>query len=307
MHWKKQGLIYCPDGSQDWAQAHAMVPTPWLIDKNRIRLFISSTDSDMVAGTGYLDLDIRDPKQILEYATTPCLSKGEAGCFDDNGVNATSIVESDGKLWMYYFGYQLGVQVRYTLFGGVATSTDAGDNFERSSRAPVIDRSDSEPLLRSAPFVLLEDDLWRMWYVGGEKHIESGDTTRPTYEIRYVESANGTTWPSESVAAVKLSGDGDEYGLGRPYVVKLNDGYRMWYSIRTHSQGYKIGYATSPDGLNWTRRDDVTGLECSDEGWDSEMVCYGAEISTDFGNYLFYNGNDYGRSGVGFAVLEDAG
>ena len=284
-----------------------MVPTPWLIDNNCIRLFISSTDSDMAGRTGYIDLDARNPKRILKYAATPCLDTGEAGCFDDNGVNATSIVENDGKLWMYYFGYQLGVQVRYTLFGGLAISTDGGDKFERYSRVPVIDRSDSEPLLRSAPFVLREGDLWRMWYVGGEKHIEAGGTTRPTYEIRYMESADGITWPTESVAAVKLSGDGDEYGLGRPYVVRLNGGYRMWYSIRTHSQGYKIGYATSPDGITWTRLDDVTGLECSVEGWDSEMVCYGAEISTDFGRYLFYNGNQYGRSGVGFAVLENDG
>ena len=305
MRWKKQGLIYCPDGALDWAQTHAMVPTPYLRDRECIRLFIASTDVNMVGRVGYLDLDARDPTRIMKFAATPCLGVGEPGCFDDNGVNVTSIVENGDELWMYYFGYQLGVKVRYSLFGGLAISTNGGESFVRRSRVPVIERSNDEPLLRSAPFVLREGERWRMWYVGGDRYIDVDDTTRPTYEIRYAESADGTNWPDRSLAAVELSGDGDEYGLGRPHVVRYNDGYRMWYSIRSRSKGYRIGYATSPDGTIWTRRDDVEGLEPAVDGWDSEMICYAAELSTEFGTYLFFNGNEYGRSGVGFAILED--
>lgn len=305
MRWRKQGLIYCPDGSLDWAQAHAMVPTPYRRDQDCIRLFIASTDAGMVGRAGYLDLDVRDPKRIMNIASTPCLGIGEPGCFDDNGVNVTSIVENGDELWMYYFGYQLGVKVRYSLFGGLAISSDGGDSFVRCTRAPVIDRSNDEPLLRSAPFVLREGGRWRMWYVGGERHIEVDNTTRPTYEIRYAESSDGKNWPLRSLSAVELSDDGDEYGLGRPYVVRHDEGYRLWYSIRTRSGGYRIGYATSPDGNEWTRRDDAAGLERGADGWDSEMICYAAELSTEFGTFLFYNGNEYGRSGVGYAILED--
>ena len=35
------------------------------------------------------------------------------------------------------------------------------------------------------------------------------------------------------------------------------------------------------------------------------MMCYAAIQPTSEATYLFYNGNDYGRTGVGFAVLAD--
>ena len=32
------------------------------------------------------------------------------------------------------------------------------------------------------------------------------------------------------------------------------DGYRMWYGVRTKSRGYHAGYAESTDGVDWRRR-----------------------------------------------------
>jgi hypothetical protein len=305
MRWKKQGLIWAPDGSKPWLQAHAMVPTPYLISPECIRLYVASTDADMVSRVGYLDLDARDPSRILRVSDDPVFDIGEAGCFDDNGVNATAVVPHGDELRMYYFGYQLGVKVRYLLFGGLAVSVDGGATFKRHSRVPIIDRSDREPLLRSGPVVLWDQGKWRMWYGAADRHIRVGDTTRPTYQIKYLESDDGINWPSEGRTAISLLSGGEEYGLGRPYVIRCEEGYRMWYSMRTHSLGYRIGYAESADGLSWTRRDDAEGLELSEQGWDSEMICYAAEVRTEYGTYLFHNGNDYGRSGVGYAVLDE--
>jgi len=301
MHWQKLGLIYCPDGSLPWAQNHAMIPTPMLLDEERIRLYLASTDADMVGRVGYVDVDARDPRRVLDLSSRPVLDIGEPGTFDDNGVNVTSVVRHGDEIWMYYFGYQLAVRVRYLLFGGLAISRDGGETFSRVSRVPVIDRTSAEPLLRSAPFVLKEDRRWRMWYVGGERHIEVDGTTRPTYDLRYLESDDGVTWGDRAIQAVALAGD-DEYGLGRPFVCRHQAGYRMWYSVRTHSLGYRLGYAESGDGVTWSRRDDARGLEPSPDGWDSEMMCYAGEIETASGTYLFYNGNGYGRTGVGVAV-----
>ena len=303
MRWRKEGLIYCPDGSQPWAQAHAMIPTPIMLDRERIRVYFSSTDGGMVGRVGYVELDAKDPRRILKTAQDPVLGIGEPGMFDDNGVNITSIVRNGDALWLYYFGYQLGTKVRYFLFGGAAVSNDGGESFERVQRVPVIDRTQNEPLLRSAPFVLKEGNRWRMWHVGGDRYIEIDGTTRPTYDLRYLTSDNGIDWGRDSKAAVSLQGT-DEYGLGRPYVLRCAEGYRMWYSIRTHSLGYRLGYAVSSDGVAWTRRDDVEGMEPSGDGWDSDMVCYAAEFETDYGCYLFYNGNEYGRTGFGFARLD---
>jgi hypothetical protein len=97
---------------------------------------------------------------------------------------------------------------------------------------------------------------------------------------------------------------GDEFGFGRPYVIHEDGRYRMWYSSRTVSKGYRIGYAESDDGLAWTRRDELAGIDVSASGWDAEMACYPYVQRTPFGRYMFYNGNNYGESGFGVAVLE---
>ena len=78
------------------------------------------------------------------------------------------------------------------------------------------------------------------------------------------------------------------------------------HSARSHSQGYLIGYATSPDGLHWDRKDEAGGLPKSASGWDSEMTCFASVVDTPAGRFMFYNGNDFGRTGVGVARF-DAG
>lgn len=98
----------------------------------------------------------------------------------------------------------------------------------------------------------------------------------------------------------------DEFGFGRPFVIKEEGLYRMWYSIRTRSKGYRLGYAESNDGINWLRKDGEVGIDVSSDGWDSEMICFASIQKTRYGTYMFYNGNNYGETGFGVALLSSS-
>jgi hypothetical protein len=65
-----------------------------------------------------------------------------------------------------------------------------------------------------------------------------------------------------------------------------------------------MGYAVSADGRSWKRCDDQAGIDISPSGWDSEMIYSAAVEATEYGTYLFYNGNGYGRTGFGWALLD---
>ncbi len=81
----------------------------------------------------------------------------------------------------------------------------------------------------------------------------------------------------------------------------------MMYSSRTHSKkSYRFGYATSPDALSWTRRDAEVGIDISGDGWDSQALSYGSVVQWRDRTYLFYNGNDMGMTGFGYAELAEA-
>jgi len=79
--------------------------------------------------------------------------------------------------------------------------------------------------------------------------------------------------------------------------------HRMWYSHR--GSAYRIGYAESSDGLTWERKDRQVGIDVSPAGWDSDMVEYACVFDHGGLRHMLYNGNGYGESGIGHAVLTE--
>jgi hypothetical protein len=78
----------------------------------------------------------------------------------------------------------------------------------------------------------------------------------------------------------------------------------MWFSYRSgNGQAYRIGYAMSSDGRNWELALEDAGIDVSTSGWDSEMIEYPFVFDHKGQRYMMYNGNDYGRTGFGLAVL----
>jgi hypothetical protein len=303
--WIKKGLIFASDGSRPWARTHAMCPTPVLLSDEIIRVYYTGVTEEMVGRIGYVDLDAKDPLKILNDFDEPILDIGDRGHFDDNGVVPISAVKRDGKIFLYYAGFQLATKARYFIFSGLAIGEADNQAFKRYSDCPILDRSQEGTLLRSAPCVLDDEaDGYHIWYISGSKNLDIEGKEIPSYNIRYAHSDDGFQWPNKGKLVVDFAND-DEYGFGRPHVVKGKFGFHMWYSLRRKSIPYRLGYAFSNDGVNWIRNDDKIGLTVSQSGWDSEMVYANSVCVTNYGTYMFYNGNDFGRTGFGYALLDD--
>lgn len=305
MNWIKKGLIYTPKGNLWWAKTHAMIPTPISISHGIIRIFITSCDEKMIGRIGYVDVNASNPNEIIAVSQEPILSIGQPGTFDENGVLVTSCVSiDDNTKYLYYVGFELGHQIRYRLLSGVAISTDGGNTFTRVKKTPVLERSDKELYFRGGPFIILDNNIFKLWYVAGSEWTSIEGKEMPIYDIRYQESKDGIHWADQGKVCIKIDHD-DEHGFGRPYVIKDKDKYRMFYSVRRRSfAAYRMGYAESPDGIHWDRKDNELGLDVSASGWDSDAIMYAAVVNAGGKTYLFYNGNDFGKDGFGYAELE---
>jgi predicted GH43/DUF377 family glycosyl hydrolase len=293
--------VYGPDGDRPWAQQYAHLPTPVQLDARTLRVYFAALDTDRFGRVGYVDLDADDPVHVRNVSPEPVLDLGPPGSFDDSGVNPSCVVDAGGRRRLYYIGWQRCERVPYMLFAGVAETDDASA-FRRLTRRPILDRTDAEPFTRSATTILYEDGRYRAWYVSALDWTRVGDTPYPRYVVRHAESADGLSWTDDGPVCIPL--EGDEFGIGRPWVVRDGSLYRMWYSIRSRSAPYRIGYAESADGLAWVRKDDAAGIARSESGWDGEMVCYPAVIDVNGRRLMFYNGNRHGATGFGCAVLE---
>lgn len=298
--WERAGLVYCANGDLPWRQSHAYVPTPYLLSDEIIRIYVAFLDATMIGRIGYVDVNASDPTNVVGLPDTPVLDTGRVGCFDDHGVTPMTVTKAGGELRLYYTGWQLDPVVRYRLFTGLALSTDGGETFVRTSDAPILGSTHAERTIRTAAHVAFEDGLWRMWYIAGSETIVVNGKQVPTYDMRYIESADGRSWGPQG-RLVMAPDNVDEYGFGRPYVVRNSRGFEMWYSVRTRSRGYHLGYAVSDDGLHWERQDHMARIEPVTSDWDSQMQAFSAIVDCKYGRYLFYNGNDFGRTGFGVA------
>ena len=174
-------------------------------------------------------------------------------------------------------------------------------------RYPVaLNRDEIDPYSTFAPFVLKDKGIWRMWYVSLIKWEEKNNELKHYYHIKYAESLDGINWKKEGKICIDFKNT-LEYAIARPCVIKRGNTYKMLYSYRAGEKNltYRIGYAESMDGINWERMDEKMNLSISESGWDSEMVCYPYVFEYNDKLYMLYNGNGYGKTGIGLAVLEE--
>ena len=301
MKWKKLGLMFSPSGEYPWLRTHASLPVALALGGDIYRVYFASRDERNRSHVGYIEVDIKSPKKLLNLSNEPVLAPGPLGHFDDHGVYVSSIVQYQQNLFMYYIGWNPGV--RPPLFYssiGLAVSVDGGKTFSKVSAAPIMGRSEFDPCLVTSPCVLSDEGIWRMWYTSGFKWVEDIGGLHSIYHIKYAESKEGINWERKGHISVDLRPG--EYNVARPCVVKSNGMYQMWYSYNA-GQGYRIGYAESPDGYVWARRDDEAGISASSSGWDSKALAYPWVFDHEGKKYMLYNGNDFGKKGFGLAVL----
>jgi len=287
---------------------HAMMPVLDKTGNDRARIYFSARDESNRSQGAYIETDLNDPFSILEVSAEPVLKLGQLGAFDDSGIMPTSIVNFEGRKYMYYNGWTLGRNVPFFSFNGVAVSSDGGMTFGKISRGPaVLYSNDIDPYSTFAPFVIIDEGKWKMWYVSLIKWVREGSALKHYYNIRYAESENGIEWDRKGHVCIDFSNE-HEYAIARPFVLKEDGMYKMWYSVRESAKArtYRIGYAESPDGMNWKRMDNEVGLDVSDDGWDSEMIEYGFIYDHGGKRFMLYNGNSFGKTGVGLAVLDNS-
>jgi predicted GH43/DUF377 family glycosyl hydrolase len=304
MNWVKKGLILQPTGDLDWMITHASAPFAESLGGALYRIYLYGRDKQNRSRPGYIEIDLNRPNEILYITAQPIMELGLLGTFDDNGVMPSWIVNVNGMKYLYYTGWTQGVTVPYYFYVGLAVSKDGGRHFDRISPAPILERNSVDPYLTASPCILVENGTWKMWYVSSIKRAIIDGKSKPHYLIKYAESIDGIKWKREDIVCIDFNSK-DEYALARPCVIKENGIYKMWYSYAGRS--YRIGYAESKNGIQWVRKDHMSGIDVSLEGWDSEMIEYSFVFEHHGKKYMLYNGNDFGRTGLGYAVLDVEG
>lgn len=303
MKWEKKGLIYKPPFDGTWKDNSALTPTSFLLNESIIRVYASFRDKEGIGRIGYIDVDAKNPSNVLKISDNPVLDIGKDGMFDDNGVILGDLIRVEDKIYMYYVGFQLVKKSKFLAYSGLAISKDNGETFKRYKNVPIMDREDEALYIRAIHSVIYEDNKFKFWYATGSGWEHINEVDFPQYDINYIESKDGIHFKENGIKCIKNNSNNLEYRIGRPRTYKKDDLYIMNFTYGTIDGRYIAGQATSSDCINWKRDDKDLGIELSKEGWDSIHLSYPSIISTSDKTYMFYNGNNMGQDGFGYAEL----
>jgi len=302
--WTKKGLIF--DGITKIIRDYdyASLPTPFFLENDIFRVYFSSRDKNNISSIFFLDLLLEgDSFRILRVEAQPVLKPGKPGLFDDCGVTPSCVTKIEDSYYLYYTGWNKQVKIPFQTYCGVAKLSDDLESAEKLYLTPIMDRSNEDPFSVGACFVSFcqVKNRYLMWYESCTGYEEIASSHNFNFSINCASSHDGFNWNRENITC--LEPQRGENIVARPFVLHEDNLYKMWFCNKAHGQ-YSISYAESLDGQCWSRRDNSLGLNVSHSGWDSHQVCYPYIFKHREKKYMLYNGNGYGKSGFGLAVLE---
>lgn len=299
MNWKKLGQIYKFESINNYLLSHASNPLAVHIKDDIYRVFFSGRDKENRSSVGYVDIDIIT-YEIISTCEKVTFKYGEENSFYSHGVSIGNMYQVENKNYIQFMAWQIRDGGHWRGDIGRLLVNDDFSTLTLNPKDIYIGCDDEDKVSLSYSWVIQDDGIFKMWY--GSTIDWKSKNGEMVHVIKYATSKDGKTWEKHGLAIPYELGVAQAFS--RPTVIKDQQGYHMWFSYRSgDGTKYRIGYAHSIDGIIWDRKKD-SGIDVSESGWDSEMICYPFVFNHKGKMYMLYNGNDYGKTGFGLAVLE---
>ncbi|MEH7383351.1 hypothetical protein V7138_23015 [Bacillus sp. JJ1533] len=242
-----------------------------------------------------------------KHKNNPVIGDDKDFCFDKHVIK-----REDGTFEMFY-----SWRTHYCI-----ARAESSDGFRWGEPKIVLEpRMDSgweEDVNR--PTIIRKDNVYHMWYSGqtsgglaGESwtdsYMEASNMEKGTSYIGYATSEDGVNWKRHDQPVLKPSAPWELQSLMCPTVIwdQEEEVYKMWYSGGGWFEPNAIGYATSKDGVNWTKYSDQPIFTAKEENiWERERVAGCQVIKDKDWYYMAYIGfEDLFKSRICFARSRD--
>lgn len=227
----------------------------------------------------------------LDCQNNPLLESSN-NYFDYYGVATPQIIFENGLYKMWYLGVASSA-TKYVLY---AESND-GINWTRPINHPVLYPGDYGAWDSWAvhPGAVLQDDdgTYKMYYCGYADQYSH-------WHIGLATSTDGINWEKRT-QPILYGTSGWEYQIGATSIIKKDGIYYLYYSGRDLPY-YKIGVATSTDGINFTKFQGNPILT-NEEYWESNGVANASVIEQNGSLKMVYMNSN--ASGFGLATSSD--
>lgn len=298
--WKKLGQIYHCKPIDEYLLSYASNPLAIHLKNDVFRVFFSGRDKYNKSSVGFVDIDII--KQVtIDTCNQVVVKYGSQDSFYSHGISIGNMYQVEDKNYIQFMAWQIRDGGHWRGDIGRLQLSDEYNSLKLDPKDIYIGCDDEDKISLSYSWVMRDEGIYKMWY--GSTIDWTSKNGEMIHVIKYATSQDGKNWQKHGLAIPYELGIAQAFS--RPSVIKDEEGYHMWFSYRSgDTKKYRIGYAHSIDGITWDRKNN-SGIGVSESGWDSEMICYPFVFDHKGKRYMLYNGNDYGKTGFGLAVLEN--
>lgn len=228
----------------------------------------------------YFEVD-KDMRVVYDHLS-PIVRLGQEGAFDEHGQIPSSIATIDGAKMLYFTGVSTRSENSYKNAIGMIRVEEEG--FFKL-REPIIEARHNQWFTS------------HLMVSGNNGYYCSCRTWRngePIYDIEMADTKDGIEWTERGDVLYLKKGEGGLCSFNviedkAIFCARDREDYRGGYgSYRIETAEWHF------EGWKRTGR-----LELPKEGWNDQMQCYPYVVN----NLMFYNGNDFGKTGIGCVEL----
>jgi len=195
------------------------------------------------------------------------------------------------------------------LLVGLPAAAVEDSAWTRSASNPIMTRgaAGSIDFLKIGPRAMLREGptTWKMWY-------EAPPSGNKSYTA-LATSSDGISWtkyagnPVMSPSEAWEGGAGNATGEVSPTGILREHGlYKLWYHGFSGTFTRQVGYATSPDGVSWTKHAGNPVLTPGNAGaWDADSVCEPRVLHIGSTYYMYYTHCYGSENDIGLATSTD--
>lgn len=149
-----------------------------------------------------------------------------------------------------------------------------------------------------------------MWFTGESGNPSPYNDYRP-YSIGRATSTDGISWTmNPSPVMTPTAGSWDAHTIECPMVIRESGQYKMWYtSFLTPDSPCYMGYATSSDGIHWTKYSENPIMGPGTAAWEAggPWSFFVVPVSPSGGYRAWYSAVDAGllKGAIGYATSAD--
>jgi hypothetical protein len=294
MKWRKLGKIF----DIEEMLSHSSTPSPLVIGENQVRVFYSSRDIHNRSSVSYFDFDVSTLK-VLYAHDKPLVRFGNKHSFYSAGISLGNVFKWKHDRYLAFMGWKLPVVGHW--FGQIGLlHVDKENNLQILNDTPVLPLNLNDPISLSYPWVSdSKSSEISFWY--GSTVTWDGPNSDMIHILKTGKATSLLNWKSGDIA---LSFDERDFqAFSSPTILAIGEKKFLFYSYRGKSNNYRIGSAELMGKRPMATKNDF-GISKTLEEWESQMQCYPRIFSLSGYHYMLYNGNQFGKTGIGLAKLE---